>query len=175
MVVTDLPATCEICVWHEKARLPSMCTMQAPHRPVPQPNLVPVSLSSSRMTHRSGVAGGASEFWDLPLTLNWTDILDLPVRICVFRRRHGGTCIGMRVRAHRWSALEASLDLRRALSKHERVHAISDRPGRPTLTPQAKTASCLAGHAPLVSFATSAECRCRAPRRRDARSAPTCG
>src|SRR5262245_22446973 len=37
-----------------------MCTMQAPHRPVPQPNLVPVSFSPSRITHNNGVAGGAS-------------------------------------------------------------------------------------------------------------------
>ena len=69
MVVTDLPATSDSRVWHEKARLPSICTMQAPHRPVPQPNLVPVSLSSSRITHNSGVSGGASECAALPLTL----------------------------------------------------------------------------------------------------------
>src|SRR5258708_21274127 len=69
MVVTALPATCDTWVWHEKARLPSICTMQAPQRPVPQPNLVPVSLSSSRITHNSGVLGGASECAALPLTL----------------------------------------------------------------------------------------------------------
>src|SRR5262249_12045550 len=69
IVVICLPATCPTGVWHEKARLPSMCTMQAPHRPVPQPNLVPVSLSSSRITHSSGVAGGASDCAVLPLIL----------------------------------------------------------------------------------------------------------
>src|SRR5262249_1129514 len=69
MVVTDFPATCDTWVWHEKARLPSTCTMQAPHRPVPHPNLVPVSLSSSRITHNSGVCGGALECAALPLTL----------------------------------------------------------------------------------------------------------
>src|SRR3974390_3081395 len=69
MVVTALLATCDTWVWHENARLPSMCTMQAPHRPVPQPNFVPVSLSSSRITHNSGVLGGASECAALPLTL----------------------------------------------------------------------------------------------------------
>jgi hypothetical protein len=63
-----LPATSEICVWHENARLPSMCTMQAPHRPAPQPNLVPVSYKSSRITHSSGVSGGASVVAALPFT-----------------------------------------------------------------------------------------------------------
>src|SRR5436309_2226375 len=68
MVVTDLPATSDTCVWQENARLPSICTVQAPHRPVPQPNLVPVSLRSSRSTHNSGVAGGASVDAGLPFT-----------------------------------------------------------------------------------------------------------
>jgi hypothetical protein len=42
--------------------------MQAPHKPVPQPNLVPVSFSPSRITHNSGVAGGASVDAALPFT-----------------------------------------------------------------------------------------------------------
>jgi len=64
-----LPAISEICVWQENARLPSICTMQAPHKPVPQPNLVPVSLRSSRITHNSGVVGGASLDAALPFTV----------------------------------------------------------------------------------------------------------
>ena len=63
------PRPADTWVWHEKARLPSIWTMQAPHRPVPQPNLVPVSLSSSRITHSSGVCGGASDRAALPLML----------------------------------------------------------------------------------------------------------
>jgi hypothetical protein len=51
-----------------------MCTMQAPHKPVPQPNLVPVSLRSSRITHNSGVAGGASVVAGLPFTMNFVAI-----------------------------------------------------------------------------------------------------
>jgi hypothetical protein len=43
--------------------------MQAPHRPVPQPNLVPVSFSPSRITHNTGVAGGASVDAALPFTV----------------------------------------------------------------------------------------------------------
>src|SRR5258707_11790046 len=69
MVVTALPATCDTWVWHEKARLPSMCTMQAPHRPVPHPNLVPVSFNPSRITHNNGVSRGASLDAALPLTV----------------------------------------------------------------------------------------------------------
>src|SRR5258707_9010306 len=69
IVVTDLPPISDTCVWHENARLPSMCTMQAPHRPVPQPNLVPVSLRPSRSTHSNGVAGGASVDAAVPFTM----------------------------------------------------------------------------------------------------------
>jgi len=39
---------------------PSMCTVHAPHCATPQPYLVPVSPSCSRITHRSGVSGSAS-------------------------------------------------------------------------------------------------------------------
>src|SRR5437667_10377408 len=75
MVVTALPAISEIWVWHENARLPSMCTMQAPHRPVPQPNLVPVSFNPSRITHNNGVAGGASVDTARPFTVKLVAIL----------------------------------------------------------------------------------------------------
>src|SRR5512138_345862 len=51
-----------------------MCTMQAPHKPVPQPNLVPVSLRSSRITHNNGVAAGASVVAGLPFTMNFVAI-----------------------------------------------------------------------------------------------------
>src|SRR3954465_12213868 len=74
IVVTDLPAISDTWVWQENARLPSMCTMQAPHNPVPQPNLVPVSLRSSRITHNSGVTGGASVVAGLPFTMNFVAI-----------------------------------------------------------------------------------------------------
>src|SRR5437660_10464661 len=75
IVVTDLPAISDTWVWQENARLPSMCTMQAPHRPVPQPNLVPVSLSPSRITHNKGVAGGASVAAGLPFTVKLTAMI----------------------------------------------------------------------------------------------------
>src|SRR5262249_7217184 len=75
MVVTDLPAISDIWVWHENARLPSICTIQAPHRPVPQPNLVPVSLRPSRITHNNGVAGGASVDAAVPFTVKLVDMV----------------------------------------------------------------------------------------------------
>jgi hypothetical protein len=43
--------------------------MQAPHSPVPQPNFVPVSLRSSRITHNNGVAGGALVVAGFPFTV----------------------------------------------------------------------------------------------------------
>src|SRR3989442_818606 len=69
MVVTDLPCTLDTGVRQENVRPPSMCTMQAPHCPAPQPYLVPVSLSSSRSTHRRGVPSGAALVTGLPLTV----------------------------------------------------------------------------------------------------------
>jgi hypothetical protein len=42
---------------------------QAPHSPVPQPNFVPVSLRSSRITHNNGVAGGALVVAGFPFTV----------------------------------------------------------------------------------------------------------
>ena len=68
-MVTALPATSESWVWQEKARTPSMWTMQAPQRPAPQPNFVPVSFRSSRITQSSGVCGGKSDEAGLAFTV----------------------------------------------------------------------------------------------------------
>ena len=43
MVTTVLFATSDTCVWQARTALPSRCTVQAPHRPAPQPYLVPVN------------------------------------------------------------------------------------------------------------------------------------
>src|SRR5215217_450141 len=67
IVVICLPCACEVDVWHERTALPSMCTVQAPHRPDPQPYLVPVSLRCSRITQSSGVAESSSTLAALPL------------------------------------------------------------------------------------------------------------
>src|SRR5580698_6507143 len=45
---------------HERTGTPSICTVQAPHWAMPQPNLVPVSPTISRSAHSSGISGGAS-------------------------------------------------------------------------------------------------------------------
>src|SRR5882724_10127138 len=58
-----------------------MCTMQAPHNPVPQPNLVPVSFRPSRTTQSSGVSGGASTDTALPFTVKFVAIVFLPASV----------------------------------------------------------------------------------------------
>ena len=50
--------------------MPSRCTVQAPHRPAPQPNLVPVICSCSRMTQSSGVSSAVSTWRDWPLMVS---------------------------------------------------------------------------------------------------------
>src|SRR5262249_14761730 len=54
---------------HDRAGVPSICTVQAPHSPAPHPNLVPVKPIVSRSTHKSGVSGSISSSKLLPLTL----------------------------------------------------------------------------------------------------------
>ena len=68
MVVTFFPATRETWVTQERVATPSTWTVQQPHWATPQPYLVPVRFSSSRMTHSSGVSGAASTVTALPFT-----------------------------------------------------------------------------------------------------------
>src|SRR3954466_2549773 len=72
MVVTLAPLTAPSVVAHERTALPLTCTVHAPQSAAPQPNLVPVSFSSSRITHRSGVLSSAFAETGLPLSLNET-------------------------------------------------------------------------------------------------------
>jgi len=51
MVTTVLPATAPTSVWHARCATPSMWIVQAPQRPAPQPYLVPVNPTWSRMAH----------------------------------------------------------------------------------------------------------------------------
>src|SRR3954451_1985619 len=60
MVVIFLPATSPTMVWHERTASPLTCTVQAPHRPAPQPNFVPVICNCSRIAQRRGVSFVAS-------------------------------------------------------------------------------------------------------------------
>src|SRR5262245_49985393 len=60
MVVTFLPTASPTVVWQERTASPLRCTVQAPQRPAPQPNFVPVICNCSRMAHSSGVSFAAS-------------------------------------------------------------------------------------------------------------------
>src|SRR6266853_933332 len=87
MVVTALPFTPETGIRQENMRSPSMCTMHAPHWPAPHPNLVPLSFSSSRSTHRRRVLSGALTLTGLPLTLK---LIAISTPLCFGRRVGGG-------------------------------------------------------------------------------------
>jgi hypothetical protein len=52
--------------------------MQAPHNPVPQPNLVPVSFKPSLITQSKGVSGGASVDAVFPFTVKFVAIATSP-------------------------------------------------------------------------------------------------
>src|SRR5271167_2897879 len=87
MVMIFFAATCETGVEQERMGSPSTWTVHAPHRPAPQPNLVPVNSNVSRRTQSRGVSSATSTFRELPLickvmavmfeeTLGiWTDIV----------------------------------------------------------------------------------------------------
>jgi hypothetical protein len=59
----------EMGVMQERMAMPSWWTVQAPHRPAPQPNLAPVRSSISRSTQSRGMSGEASTVEDFPFTL----------------------------------------------------------------------------------------------------------
>ncbi len=54
----------------ERITWPSIWTEQAPHWAMPQPNLVPVMPSHSRITQSSGVSGSTSTWRVWPFTCN---------------------------------------------------------------------------------------------------------
>ena len=56
-------------VMQDRVATPSICTVQAPHSAMPQPNFVPVMPSTSRNTQRSGVSPSTSTLCVSPLTL----------------------------------------------------------------------------------------------------------
>src|SRR5215813_6437520 len=72
MVVIFLPATALSGVVQARTGCPFTWTVQEPQRDTPQPYLVPVSASFSRMTHSKGMSGGASTWLLFPLTINVT-------------------------------------------------------------------------------------------------------
>src|ERR1700756_4770372 len=84
MVVTDAPSIRLTGVMQERVARPSTCTVQAPHIPMPHPNLVPVRFAVSRITHSSGVSSGTSADIGLPLSVK------VVVMRWALRRRGGG-------------------------------------------------------------------------------------
>src|SRR5262249_55452604 len=74
MVVTCRPCAIMTGMMQVRIAVPSICMVQAPHIPMPQPNLLPVRLRCSRTTHNSGTSCGPSNSAGVPLTKNFTDI-----------------------------------------------------------------------------------------------------
>src|SRR4051812_7979163 len=94
MVVIFWPTAAEIGVTQERIASPPRCTVQAPHKAAPQPNLVPVMFRLSRSVHKIGVDGSASTCTSLPLIFkviiqfSWRDAL-LGI---IFRGPRGPLC-----------------------------------------------------------------------------------
>src|SRR6266446_4558263 len=68
VVISDVPML-SIGVMQERVATPSICTVQAPHSAMPQPNFVPVMPRTSRSTHNRGVSPSTSTARPTPLTL----------------------------------------------------------------------------------------------------------
>ena len=66
------PSTPLTGVEHERVGWPSMCTVQAPHCAMPQPNLVPVRPATSRIAHSNGISGSTSKLTGFPFNTNET-------------------------------------------------------------------------------------------------------
>src|SRR5262245_39871377 len=67
MVVICFPSAALTGSEQERTASPSTCTVHAPHWAIPQPYLVPVRPTFSRITHNNGVSGSTSTLWDCPL------------------------------------------------------------------------------------------------------------
>src|SRR6185369_15734135 len=99
MVTTRLPATLDTASTHERTGSPSTSTVHAPHCPTPQPYFGPLTSSSSRSTHRSGISGSTSTSRGLALTLKRIIVLlsthprrrliNDPVLHCAVDKRRG--------------------------------------------------------------------------------------
>src|SRR5919197_4962968 len=74
MVVTCPPSAIMTGMMQVPIAAPSTCMVQAPHMPMPQPNLLPVRFKCSRTTHSSGTSSGPSNSASIPFTKNFTDI-----------------------------------------------------------------------------------------------------
>src|SRR5436190_8095360 len=67
IVVISFPTTELRGTMHERAAAPSTCTVHAPHKAAPHPNLVPVIPKMSRSAQSSGMSSGPSTWTRRPL------------------------------------------------------------------------------------------------------------
>src|SRR5271167_1749560 len=79
MVVTAAEPTAEMGVIQDRVGTPFRCTVQAPQKLLPQPNLVPFKSSTSRSTQSKGICGSAERLCALPLT--WIVNCTLPPKL----------------------------------------------------------------------------------------------
>src|SRR5262249_38998037 len=91
IVVICLPTASLTTTPHERVATPSICTVQAPHWAMPQPYLVPVRPTFSRIAHSSGVLGSTSTSCAVPLMVRRAipkllDGLDALVRVSAIAR-----------------------------------------------------------------------------------------
>src|SRR5215813_11002379 len=68
MVVTVDSPTLATGITQERNGIPFRCTVQAPHKALPQPNFVPVIPSTSRKTQSKGMSPSTSTSCSTPLT-----------------------------------------------------------------------------------------------------------
>src|ERR1700741_2359571 len=82
MVTTLAPSSAPIGTEQDRIGAPLICTVQAPHCAIPQPNFVPVNPITSRKTQRSGGSGSMLICRGAPLT--W---IVIAVAFLLFRLR----------------------------------------------------------------------------------------
>ncbi len=88
MVFIDRPDTAPTGKMQLRVATPSKWMVHAPQTPIPQPNLVPCSLSVSRRTHSNGVSGATSSSCCRPLTVRIIAMTSAPLwRISELPRR----------------------------------------------------------------------------------------
>src|ERR1700751_2461243 len=95
MVVIFLPTASLTMVWQDRTASPLTWTVQAPPRPAPHPNLVPVICNCSRMAQSSGVSPAASTDLLCPLIFRVAILLlPLPVYVPFTTAAHVGWVAG---------------------------------------------------------------------------------
>src|SRR3984893_7579234 len=122
MVVTARSRTAPTGNMQERTGLPSICTVQAPHWAMPQPNFVPVMPSTSRRTQSSGMSAGASNDFCSPLI----------VRVVVIKTSNPAVTDSAR---KGWGPIDVATELYRAALRQQSgyfCYADLRRPHEPT-------------------------------------------